>query len=133
MFHYPEQFRLTNDNVPWFNSKAGEAGAFRINWKSNKQRISVFVIASDGRNSDDSGWEHVSVSHHLEIPRWSWMCRIKDYFWDEDDAVMQYHAPKSEWINNHPRCLHLWRPIGIAIPKPPAILVGVKDAPMPRV
>ena len=54
------------------------------------------------------------------------MCFVKDLFWDEEEMVMQLHPPKSKWINNHPYCLHLWRPTKETIPAPPQIAVGLK-------
>ena len=57
-------------------------------------------------------------------PTWDEMCAIKDMFFGEDERVMQFHPPKSEYINNHPYCLHLWRPIDAEIPRPPAFMVG---------
>jgi hypothetical protein len=53
------------------------------------------------------------------------MCAVKDLFWDPEDTVMQLHPPKSSWISNHPYCLHLWRPTGAEIPRPPDIFVGL--------
>lgn len=70
-------------------------------------------------------WEHVSISTQTRCPTWEEMCFVKDLFWDEEDCVVQYHPPKSDYINCHPRCLHLWRPIGLEIPRPPKILVGI--------
>ena len=64
----------------------------------------VFIIASW-----DMGWEHVSVSMKNRCPTWEEMCAIKDIFWCESECVVQYHPPKSEYINNHPYCLHLWK------------------------
>ena len=55
------------------------------------------------------------------------MCRIKDIFWRDDETVVQYHPAKSEYVNNMPNCLHLWRPISQVMPIPPAIMVGIKD------
>jgi hypothetical protein len=55
------------------------------------------------------------------------MCQVKAMFWDEDDCVIQYHPPRSEYVNNHQNCLHLWRPIGVSLPMPPSIMVGIKD------
>ena len=73
------------------------------------------------------GWEHVSVCpKNGTMPRWDDMCLIKDLFWDEEDCVIQYHPPKSEYVNNVPNCLHLWRPIGLTIPMPPSIFTGIK-------
>ena len=37
------------------------------------------------------------------------------------------NPPKSQWINNHPFCLHLWRPLRDNIPLPPQIAVGLKE------
>lgn len=75
------------------------------------------------------GWEHVSVSpyKHNYTPSWEEMCRIKDMFWHDDEVVVQYHPAKSEYVNNMPNCLHLWRPIGVEMPVPPAIMVGIKN------
>ena len=53
------------------------------------------------------------------------MCFIKDVFWDEEDVVIQYHPKKSEYVNRHENCLHLWRPVlDDPIPTPPKELVG---------
>ena len=41
----------------------------------------------------------------------------------EDETVVQYHPPKSDYVNNHPYCLHLWRPHSQEIPRPPKIFV----------
>jgi hypothetical protein len=75
-----------------------------------------------------AGWEHVSVSLPTRCPTWAEMAFIKSVFWDADDTVVQYHPPESEYVNNHPFCLHLWRPIEKQIPLPPSILVGFRDA-----
>lgn len=76
-----------------------------------------------------SGWEHVSVSPRRRFitPLWEDMCLVKDIFWNEDEAVIQIHPPKSEYVNNVSNCLHLWRCIdGREQPLPPSILVGLK-------
>lgn len=57
----------------------------------------------------DDGWEHVSVSGRRRCPNWPEMCEIKSLFWDDDDLVLQYHPPKSDYVNTHPHCLHMWR------------------------
>lgn len=44
-------------------------------------------------------------------------------FFGEDERVMQFHPPKSEYINNYPYCLHLWKPVDTEIPHPPMICV----------
>jgi hypothetical protein len=87
------------------------------------------IIASGGDEADPAsyGWEHVSVSTRRRIPNWLEMSFAKDLFWSEDECVVQFHPPRSEYINNHPNCLHLWRHKTQIFPMPPTILVGVKD------
>ncbi|MEZ3438614.1 MAG: hypothetical protein K1W18_07020 [Oscillospiraceae bacterium] len=69
------------------------------------------------------GWEHVSVSFSTRCPTWEEMCKVKDMFWNEDECVIQYHPPKSEYVNNHPYCLHLWRKCGENFELPPKYYV----------
>lgn len=75
-----------------------------------------------------SGWEHVSVCPYKKrfMPTWDDMCAIKDIFFYEDECVVEYHPPKSEYVNNMPNCLHLWRPTGMEMPMPPSIMVGIR-------
>ena len=73
------------------------------------------------------GWEHVSVSIEHRTPNWAEMCFVKDLFWRDDEPVVQFHPPKSEYVNFHPFCLHLWRPLAALLPMPPSHLVGPKE------
>lgn len=95
----------------------GNVGAFVI---KGPQRTKLTIIASDGQ-----GWEHVSVSCKTRCPSWDEMCFVKDLFWDENEVVVQYHPRKSSYVNMHPNCLHLWKPIGVALPEPPPVMVGI--------
>jgi hypothetical protein len=74
--------------------------------------------------SDQMGWDHVSVSigNAERTPTWDEMCFIKQLFWDDEETVIQYHPKKSEYVNNHPYVLHLWKP-HVVFPVPPAIFV----------
>ena len=54
------------------------------------------------------------------------MCKIKDAFWNDDEAVIQIHPPKADYVNNMPNCLHLWRCTYKDMVLPPSILVGIK-------
>jgi hypothetical protein len=80
--------------------------------------------------SDGEGWEHVSVTIGAKgkaatrCPTWDEMCWVKSQFWNEDECVIEYHPPKSEYVSCHPFCLHLWKPIGIELPLPNSIFVG---------
>jgi len=116
MFHIPEKHRIKVGPLK-SNSEYGNNGAFQFYFNG----IQFRVIASDGEL-----WEHVSVSLNVRrTPTWAEMCHVKNLFWDSDDCVVQYHPPKSEYVNNHTYCLHLWRPIGAEIQRPPSYMVGV--------
>lgn len=115
-FHVPEKYR-DSSIMASSKEKDGNNGMFLIPGRSARDALKV--IASDGM-----GFDHVSVSKRYELPSWDEMCKIKEIFWDDEDCVMQLHPPKSEYVNNHPYCLHLWRPNdGRKIPKPERICV----------
>jgi hypothetical protein len=90
MFHVPERFRLCGDGPLCSDSSYGYHGAFMIPY--DLSRVTMKCIASDGL-----GWEHVSVALVKRCPSWEEMCFVKGLFWDDDDLVVQYHPPKSEY------------------------------------
>jgi hypothetical protein len=118
-FSVPEKFRIRAGRIG-SDASFGNSGAFEVKLRHGQ---TVYVIASDG-----AGWEHVSVSRKDRCPTWDEMSQVKALFWGDEDCVVQYHPPRSEYVNNHPYCLHLWRPIGADLPMPDSILVGIKDA-----
>lgn len=118
-FRVPNEFRIREGALRSADAN-GNNGAFLV--KLRKGPV-VFVVASDG-----AGWEHVSVSRRDRCPTWEEMCQVKDMFWDSEDCAVQFHPPRSEYVNNHPYCLHLWREIGAELQLPASILVGAKEA-----
>lgn len=82
------------------------------------QKLTVIFSSDHG-----TGWEHVSISTQTRTPTWEEMCFVKGLFWDAEETVIQLHPPESQWVNNHPHCLHLWRPTLAAVSLPPQILV----------
>jgi hypothetical protein len=121
-FQVPNKHRV---RIGKFGSKdaLGNNGAFLIPQRGGAMPLRV--IASDEGMPGGPAWEHVSVSRPDRCPSWAEMCLVKDLFWSPEDTVVQYHPPKSDYVNNHPYCLHLWRPVGIELPRPPASMVGV--------
>jgi hypothetical protein len=114
-----EQFRIWGGK---WGSKPGEMyGAFQIEASDGEMHI-----LSSGSDRE-YGWEHVSVSFTDRSPTWEEMCWVKNLFWEEDEVVVQYHPRKSDYVNHHPHCLHLWRPMRRSLPTPPTILVGPKQ------
>ena len=103
----------------WSTPDYGWNGMFRIRTQWGRLRC----VCSDGE-----GWKHVSVTIEGDRrpPKWDVMCFIKDLFFEPEDCVVQFHPPKSEYVNQHPGCLHLWMPTDRKIPTPPSIMVGLK-------
>jgi hypothetical protein len=118
-FHCPEKYRIRSG--AFGTDKGDPFGAF---WIPQPRGAPLRILATDGADADAQGWEHVSVSLPNRCPTWEEMCVAKSLFWDEDDCVMQLHPPRSSYVNDHPYCLHLWRPVALPIPQPPTILVG---------
>lgn len=119
---FPEQFRLkfgshaTNPGEPF--------GAFLIPSHHAKGRT-LGVICSDGRECNIEEWEHVSVSlpeNKSKCPSWEEMCLVKSLFWEDSECVVQFHPPKSDYVN-HAQVLHLWKPVNATIPLPPKVCV----------
>lgn len=109
------------------DESAGFNGMFRLTYGSKILRC----VASDGTGSNDDRfqWQHVSVSVEFDHrpPSWDAMCWVKDLFWEPEDWVCQFHPAKSEYVNFHPGCLHLWKPLKEKLPTPAAIMVGPKS------
>lgn len=117
-----ESYRIISGRLA---SKRGDNfGAFII---PGPEGEALRIIASPGDKKEGIPWEHVSVSCKTRCPHWKEMCFIKDLFWDAEEAVMQLHPPRLEWINNHNYCLHMWKPMDKAIELPPNIAVGYKE------
>jgi hypothetical protein len=123
----PEQNRITTGKLG-SDSSYGNNGVFIFNKLSEGKFREIRCIVSDG-----AGWEHVSVTVSLKngnpnrVPNWEEMCFVKDQFWNKDEAVIQFHPPESDYINNHPFCLHLWKKVDKEFELPPAIMVGFKQ------
>jgi hypothetical protein len=114
------KYRLTGKALPpKFLGYAGDetCGAFAMLSPIDKAPIRIIA-------SSDFGWEHVSVSRTTRCPNWLEMSYVKDMFFNDDETVMQLHVPKSDHINDHAFCLHLWRPTHQKIPRPPSFMVG---------
>ena len=108
-------------NGPYASKRGDDYGAFLIMGPCGAL-LKILCSGTDAEN----GWEHVSVSRDKHPPNWQEMCFVKKLFWGDDEAVMQLHPPSRDYVNHHPNCLHLWRPLRDAIPLPPSILVGPK-------
>ena len=127
----PEQHRIEKGRLA--SSKYdGANGAFYIPNPIRGAGSYFLCIISNGM-----GWDHVSVTlwqiKHQDrsmksvaiTPTWREMCFVKDTFFDKEEPAMQIHPPESMYVNNHPHCLHLWRPQDHTIPFPHPLMVGI--------
>ena len=120
-----EKFRITTGPLA-SDASYGRNGAFDIpvlvGWRRKLCRLAVIV-------SGGLGWEHVSVSipGQPRCPTWDEMCAVKDLFWDPEETVVQFHPPKSQYVNCHPYTLHLWRPTEVELPLPLSEMVGPRS------
>ena len=109
---YRRRDRHIIENWGWAGDET--AGMFMIPSPIDQKPIAV--VASSGE-----GWDHVSVSRPTRCPNWPEMEYIARLFFDDHEAAMQLHVPPSDHVNNHPFCLHWWRPRDVEIPRPPSM------------
>lgn len=75
---------------------------------------SYFRVLADIEKHYSFGWvEHISISpldrKRKTVPTWKEMCAIKDMFFHDEEECFQYFPKKSEYVNIHSTCMHLWR------------------------
>lgn len=94
----------------------GDAGCFEV--PSAIDLKPLLVIASVGDH-----WDHVSVSRQNRAPNQIELDQVFRLFFLPGETAVQYFVPRSEHINLHEHCLHLWRPRHLPIPRPPQAFV----------
>lgn len=88
------------------------------NWKIIRQsedgaayrsRNGLLVMISCCVERDGRNWVHLSVSRRKEYPSWDEFSRVKDLFLGREALALQVLPPRSEWVNDHAYCLHLYQ------------------------
>jgi hypothetical protein len=107
---------------PRFPSVRGDRfGFFRLSSPFTGATLRILVCSGE-MHRDDGGpgepWDHVSVSKIDNIPTWNEMAYVKGMFFGDDECVIQFHPPASQYVNIHPNVLHLWKPLNGTIPMP---------------
>lgn len=108
-------------------------------WQSigqNEQNESSFSVPSPVIGGEslavhigiNLGWEYAAVSTQHRCPSWEEMAFIKSSLWPPESCVVEFHPPQSQYVNVHPYCLWLFRPVGGGMPRPPVEIVGTADA-----
>lgn len=108
---------------PFASNKGDLFGAFFV---PNRPSITPLKVICSPFDDKSQTWQHVSVSLPNRTPFWSEMVKVKDLFWEEEDTVLQFHPPKSKYVNNMKFCLHMWKHNSMDFPVPETYLVGIK-------
>jgi len=66
------------------------------------------VIVSEAVELDGKRWVHLSTAFPSRLPTWAELVKTKELFLGEESRALQIVAPRSEWVNIHPYCLHLF-------------------------
>lgn len=136
-----EKGRIRETDPMWHTDPGDWHGRFLVRGPAGDMLLLV-VGPGDMETWESIGWpppcfEHVSVSVRRagnanqsadRCPTWEEMSFVKDLVWAAEECVIQYHPPRSEYVNCHPHCLHLWRPVGVELPRPPQLAVGIPDS-----
>lgn len=112
-----EKYRLPKEELRLYGVHGDNGnGCFKVYVNGR----SFYVIASNG-----GGWDHLSIhpKNQKRCPTWEEMCAIKDMFFDPEECVVQYHPPKSDYVNISQFVLHLWKPTDQEMPRPPVEFV----------
>lgn len=121
-----EKGRITEGH---FASKYGDRyGAFMCLCPATGQLLKIIAACGDMKDGSQGFpggtlWDHVSVSLKDRTPTWEEMCWVKGLFFDEEECVVQYHPPKSKYVNQNATVLHMWKPLEAVFPMPPLVCV----------
>jgi hypothetical protein len=58
--------------------------------------------------SQDAGYWHMSISHPNRYPTFDEIRDARYEFMPDNIVAAMLYPPKSEYINVHPNCFHLW-------------------------
>jgi len=72
------------------------------------KRGRMLVICTAAVEADGKRWMHVSFSRPNTMPSWADASRVKRVFVGADRKAIQVHPPESEYVSDHPFCLHWW-------------------------
>lgn len=66
------------------------------------------VIVSVSTEEDGRLWRHLSVSRPHSMPKWEDLVNVKEWFLGKESKAIQVIPPRSQYVNIHPFCLHLF-------------------------
>ena len=80
-----------------------------IDGAAYRNRTGLAVMISCCIEADGKNWVHLSVSKRKEMPSWAELVQVKELFLGKDSLAIQVFPPRSEWVNHHNYCLHLYQ------------------------
>lgn len=104
----------------------GEDGATFIDRAEGLSVICSIAFEEDGRH-----WMHVSVARPDRMPTWEEYVRVKEAFVGVERFAYQVVPPRSEHVNIHPFCLHMFALVNDHRDKAVAIAGGEKGQALP--
>ncbi len=83
--------------------KGLEPGEALIYRPTNLRVIETTEVLDDKRR-----YMHLSISHPDRYPTWEELLMVKERFVGDEEEAIQVLPRKSEYVNIHPNCFHLW-------------------------
>lgn len=96
--------KLLQINVPTFECIERKEDGFAYRSKSK----GLVVIQSLAKEQDGNYWIHTSYSRRSRVPDYNDTLFIKNHFVGEDTKAIMVFPRKTEHVNFHPFCLHLY-------------------------
>lgn len=78
----------------------------QIALRNDREQLTVLLSAAV--YDDQRRWVHFSMSGRHSLPSWDQLSRAKDALLGAERKALQVLPPRSQWVNIHPNCLHLW-------------------------
>lgn len=75
---------------------------------SAQHRDGLTVMMSGVIELDGQRWLHLSCSRESRLPNWEDVVKVKETFIGQDTEGIIKLAPRSQWVNLMPFCLHVW-------------------------
>lgn len=81
-------------------------------WKIERVKEGKLFDADGGLHiihGIEDGKRHVSISHASRYPTWDEIKDVREQLCGEQETMAMILPPKSEYVNVHPFCFHLWQ------------------------
>lgn len=72
------------------------------------QSLTHLSLIVSGEEHDGRRWIHLSMAHPDRMPTWPELVDAKEIFLGREEYAAQVIPPRSQYVNQHPFCLHLF-------------------------